>query len=366
MNNKFFVHLFCAGLLASAFLAAVAGNAADVQNAPRLTLAPDSGTGNSAVTISLESFPSTHGIDQLKGFSPTSAPAIQFLRTYYKLGRKAQRDELIKLYAPDMQAATGRQFPDEKAVANTFADLGDVDVGAALAWGTYRVVLVTHHSRSHPQQAFPWVHTIDCRSRCVFVQDSELMQMASYLFYLNQFDKQTGAADGARGASLTLTLHPVFSDMAAVPGQMSDPVVLTLVEADPAVKGAGAALLAKLLKYPDAGAALADAEKNLFDGKTPAAYPRKAGDGKTVDLVAWKAYLDRVRSKTWPSVQTYRLSADTAMLIARSAQNDVLFLPFHRAGNGWRLFTQPSRAPFWPLFEGRPAGEAIGRLYKKP
>jgi chaperonin GroEL (HSP60 family) len=63
-----------------------------------------------------------------------------------------------------------------------------------------------------------------------------------------------------------------------MPGLMSDPIELNVAEADPAGKAAGTALLAKLLKYPNTGAALSEA-----------AYPRKAGDGKTTDMVAWAA-----------------------------------------------------------------------------
>jgi hypothetical protein len=228
------------------------------------------------------------------------------------------------------------------------------------------VVLVKHHSKSNPQQVYPWVHTIACPNRCMFVEESELMQKASYLFYLSQFGKHGVAADAARNGNLKLALYPTFSDKATMPGLMSDPVELNLAEADPAGKAAGTALLAKLLKYPNTGAALSEAEKALFDRGTPTAYPRKAGDGKTTDMVAWAAYLDRVRKKTWSAAYTLTLRADTAILIARSADNDLLFLPFHRAGNGWRLFTSPSEAALWPLFEGRPFAEAFSRLLKKP
>lgn len=354
------------GLLALVLVGAIGGNATYAQNAPRVELSAEAGATRSTVTTGLDSFPAASEIDQLKGFSEPLTPTIQFLRTYYKLGRNAQREELLKLYSPEMRGTMNRQFADTKTVATAFADLGDVDVDSAITWGFYRVILVNHHSKSNPRQVFPWVHTIACQSRCVFVDESELAQKASYLFYLSQFNKHGAAPVAAKTGNLKLALYPVFSDKSALPGLMSDPLELNLVEADVGGKGAGAALLAKLLKYPDAGAALAEAEKTVFDRGTPKAYPRKVGDGKTVDMVAWAAYLDRVRSKTWPSVQTYRLRADTAILIARSENNDVLFLAFHRVGNGWRLYTNPSEAPFWPLFEGRPFAEAFGKLYKKP
>lgn len=363
--NKSAARTIRKGLLAITLMAGA--GACYAQNAARAELSAEAGGKGSKVSASLETFAAPGvEINQMRGFSQTLAPAILFLKTYYQHGRNGQRDELLKLYAPEMQAALGRQFADTKSVVKSFADLGNVDVDSALSWGNYRVVLVNHHSKANPQQVFPWVHTISCQSRCMFVDEPELVQKASYLFYLTQFGTRSAAAGAPAAGNLKLALHPVFSDKAPVPGMMSDPVELNLVEADAAAKGAGTALLAKLLKYPNAGAALAAAEKDLFDRGTPKAYPRKAGYGKTTDMVAWEAYLEGVRKKTWTPAHTFRLRADTAILIARSAENDVLFLPFHQVGNGWRLYTTPGEAAFWPLFEGRPFAEAFGKPAKKP
>jgi hypothetical protein len=264
-----------------------------------------------------------------------------------------------------MQPGVALRFKDNKSVEQAFADLGDVDVDSALSWGFYRVVLVKHHAKSNGQQVFPWVHTIACPGRCMFVEEPALAQIASYLFYMTRYGKQTARAAGQGNGMLTLFLNPVFSDKPPLPGLMSDPLELRLVQADAAAQGAGLALLGQLAKYPSEGGALVAAGQALFDAGTPQAYPRKRGDGKTVDEVMWAAYINGVRNKAWTPRYTFQLGSDSAILIAGSAQGDVLFLPFHKVGGGWRLFTTPDKAPFWPLFEGRPFAEAIGKLINK-
>jgi hypothetical protein len=365
--NKLTARIVTKGVLAVSFAAAIGMHACHARNPPRVALGAEAGARNSKVVASVEDFSASPvGIEQQKDFSPTLAPAVLFLRTYYQLGRDAERDELIKLYAPEMRTALGGQFRDNKAVAKAFADLGRVEVDSALSWGFYRVVLVNHHSKANPQQVFPWVHTIACQDRCTFVEQQELGQVASYLFYLGQYGKQSAPAGTQGNGALKLALYPIVSDKATLPGLLADPVELYLKDADAAAKSAGAVLLSQLIKYPQAGAALDAAAKAVFDGGTPKTYPRKAGDGKTTDQLAWEAYIKLVRSKTWTPLYTFQLRADTAILIARSGQDDLLFLPFHQVGRDWRLFTTPGEAPFWPLFEGRPFAEAIGKLIRKP
>jgi hypothetical protein len=350
------------GLLA--LLLAGAAGACHAQTGARVGLSAEAGAKSSIAIATLEEYPTRPEIGQVKDVGITFAPALQFLKSYYQAGRAGNRDQMVKLFAPEMQADIGARFTDSNAVKAVFADLGKVEMDAAVAWGHYRIVLVNHGSKANPQQAYPWPHAIACPSACMFVQEPQVAQVASYLLYLTKYGKQNPSA--APAGSLKLALHPLFPGRAPTPALLSNPVELNLVEADAAAKAAGAALLAKLLKYPDAGPTLAEAERALFDGATPRGYPRKAGNGNTTDMVAWPAYLERVRSKSWTPGHTFRLRADTAILIARSADDDLLFLPFHQTGNGWRLFSSASDAPFMPLFAGMPFADSFGKLLKKP
>lgn len=129
-------------LVAAFFTAALGAGACFAQSAPRIELAAEAAAKGSTVVASLADFSATRvEIGQLKGYSQTLAPAVLFLRTYYQLGRNAERDALLKLYAPGMQAGVARRFKDGNAVGQAFADLGEVDVDSAVSWGYYRVVL---------------------------------------------------------------------------------------------------------------------------------------------------------------------------------------------------------------------------------
>lgn len=331
-------------------------------------LAADASGHVSTVSASLESFRDVpNNIFKLEGFSKDAGSAVSFLKSYYTLGSKGDREGLLALYEPKIRSQVSQQFDNAAAVKQVFEDLGEVKVESILSWGIYRVVLVTHQSKKNPGQRFPWVHTVACQPQCLFVREQALTQISSYIFYLARTGKTGLPSNNLVGEKLQkLTLLPIFSDeIPKFAGFFTNPLEMRLSAVEPRVEAQATMLLNNLLKLAEEPETANAKGAALFDEGLPSAYPRKPASSREVNQFAWDAYLNSLMRRTWKAALIFAADKDSIIVIAESGKSDLLFLPMHKSGTGWKLFTIPSKSAFWPLVESRSFVEAL-TPYLKP
>lgn len=330
--------------------------------AKSVELAADGSTSVSKIRAFLETFPSRQNdIFKLEGYSQEASSAVSFLKSYYTLGSKGERDALLALYEQKMQPELSKQFSNSAALKKQFEDLGGVKVDAIFSWGFYRAILVVHQSKKNPDQIYPWVHTVACRPDCLFVQESTLTQIGSYLFYLSRTGKTTASSERSKSEGVQkLTLLPVFSEEAPkLPVFFTNPLEILLITVDPIIERQARSLMNGLVKLASEKNLNDKAGEELFDEGLPKAYPRKTANSRNASLFSWDAYLSSLQQRTWTPVLMFKVRDDSIIVIAKSSETDLLFLPMHKVGNNWRLFTIPSRSAFWPLIESQPFIEAL-------
>jgi len=332
-----------------------------------IDLAPDGSNRVSKIRAVVETFPAdANDISKLEGRARDNRPVVSFLKSYYLFGSQGNRDRLLSLYSEGMRPELSKEFTSSEAVKRQFEDLGGVNVNAIFSWGVYRSVLVVHRSKQNPNNRYPWVHTVACPRECVFVQQPTLSQIASYLFYLQRTGKVTPAIDAAKdGQYKTLILNPVFSDSAAkLSAASADPLELHLSPLDPATAEEARTMMRDLINFANDKGANPASLAALFDEGLPSAYPRKTAASQSANLFSWDAYLSSIRQRTWMPALMFRVSENSIILIAKSSEAELIFLPMDKVGGKWRLLTVPSKAAFWPIIESQSFIEALKPMLK--
>jgi hypothetical protein len=298
----------------------------------------------------------------------------RFLRTYYDLGRRGDRDSVAKLFAPHMRASILARYPTPDSLREEFSSLNAVHLKGELYWGSFALAYVEHELKTGSTTApLVWIHTILCTgSDCMITDNQEVTQIGGIVLALYV----AGAKPPAPSPNVTNTrLVLVAPARENEPKTFDSPIVVDLPDSDDSIKRAATQLVERLTeKLPDLkrdAARKSSAEPtnsniltDLYAGAPPANVnvfdpPDQAAMYTYTAFQSW--YLQRA---PWKVRRIYSLGPDLALGVLGSVPNGTTHLMlFRKTSAGWRIESDATRYRTWAVLQSASAYRAFAGMH---
>lgn len=286
----------------------------------------------------------------------------RLLKTYFQSGRAGDTKTFASLYEPHLRADVNDHYPTSQLLREQFEHLRSVRGSAVLHWGEYQFGAIEYEAAvDGGTRRWTGSHS----ARCVDTK----CEMANH-YENDQLGRFVSGAFADKGAAQVVTTEQAETLLPILPaadaGQKAvatHPVVLHLKgSADSTMRVATALASALSDKVRATKQSSFEPLAVLYSAGIPTRVDVFKG-GNEVPAYEYGAYVTWFASHApWTVSSVYALGPEVCVALLQSEKDRALhLLPLQRAGDGWKIISDPSRLDAWLILSSISTYQALRR-----